>query len=91
MYLLNIQSSPRRSRSVSIAVADAFLEVYRQVCPDAIVDSLNVWEEKLPDSTRKASAQNTKELTTSRWMRPSKKFGIASRRWLHALKEQIAS
>src|ERR1700730_16538815 len=34
MYLLNIQSSPRRSRSASIAVADAFLETYRQVCPE---------------------------------------------------------
>jgi FMN-dependent NADH-azoreductase len=49
MYLLNIQSSPRRSRSASIAVADAFLEAYSQVCPEAIVDTLNVWDEKLPE------------------------------------------
>jgi FMN-dependent NADH-azoreductase len=49
MYLLNIQSSPRRARSVSIAVADAFVEAYRQVCPDVIVDTLNVWEENLPN------------------------------------------
>jgi FMN-dependent NADH-azoreductase len=54
MYLLNIQSSPRRSRSVSIAVADAFLEGYRQVCPQAIVDTLNVWEEKLPEFDQEA-------------------------------------
>jgi FMN-dependent NADH-azoreductase len=54
MYLLNIQSSPCRSRSVSIAVADAFLEVSRKVCPDAIVDTLNVWEEKLPEFDQEA-------------------------------------
>ena len=45
MHLLNIQSSPRGPRSASIAVADAFLEAYRQVCPGLIVDTLNVWEE----------------------------------------------
>jgi FMN-dependent NADH-azoreductase len=54
MYLLNIQSSPRRSRSASIAVADAFLEAYRQVCPEAIVDTLNVWDEKLPEFDQEA-------------------------------------
>jgi FMN-dependent NADH-azoreductase len=54
MYLLNIQSSPRRGRSASIAVADAFLEAYLRVCPDAIVDTLNVWEEKLPEFDQEA-------------------------------------
>jgi FMN-dependent NADH-azoreductase len=54
MYLLNIQSSPRRSRSASIAVADAFVETYRQVCPEVIVDTLNVWEEKLPEFDQEA-------------------------------------
>ena len=54
MYLLNIQSSPRRSRSASIAVADAFLEAYRQVCPEAIVDTLNVSDEKLPEFHQEA-------------------------------------
>jgi FMN-dependent NADH-azoreductase len=54
MYLLNIQSSPRRSRSASIAVADAFLEKYRQVCPEVIVDTLNGWEEKLPEFDQEA-------------------------------------
>ena len=54
MYLLNIQSSPRRTRSASIAVADAFLEAYRQVCPEVIVDTLNVGEEKLPEFDQEA-------------------------------------
>ena len=49
MRLLNIQSSPRGPRSASIAVADAFLEAYRKTCPGLVVDTLNVWEEKLPE------------------------------------------
>src|ERR1700758_3676467 len=54
MYLLNIQSPPRRSRAASIAVADAFLEAYRHVCPEVIVDNLNVWQEKLPEFDQEA-------------------------------------
>jgi FMN-dependent NADH-azoreductase len=54
VYLLNIQSSPRRSRSSSIAVADAFLETYRRVYPEVIVDTLNVWEEQLPEFDQEA-------------------------------------
>jgi FMN-dependent NADH-azoreductase len=49
MRLLNIQSSPRGSRSVSIAVSNAFLEAYIQARPGVTIDSLNVWEENLPD------------------------------------------
>ena len=54
MHLLNIQSSPRRARSASIAVAEAFVETYRQVCPEVIVDTLNVWEENLPEFDQEA-------------------------------------
>src|SRR5580692_10149373 len=49
MRLLNIEASPRGSRSASIAVTNAFLEAYRQARPGVMVDTLNVWEEKLPD------------------------------------------
>ena len=54
MRLLNIESSPRGSKSASIAVTNAFLETYRQVCPGVMVDTLNVWEEKLPDFDQEA-------------------------------------
>ena len=54
MRLLNIESSPRGSRSASIAVTSAFLEAYRQVCPEVMVDTLNVWKEKLPDFDQEA-------------------------------------
>jgi FMN-dependent NADH-azoreductase len=35
-------------------VADAFLEAHRQVCPEVIVDRLNVWEENLPEFDQEA-------------------------------------
>ena len=49
MILLNIQASPRGSRSISIAATDAFVEAYRTAHPDVRVDNLNVWEEGLPE------------------------------------------
>jgi FMN-dependent NADH-azoreductase len=54
MRLLNIESSPRGSKSASVAVTSAFLEAYRQACPGVMVDTLNVWEEKLPDFDQEA-------------------------------------
>ena len=54
MHLLHIQSSPRGPKSVSSAVTDAFLEAYRQACPELTVDTLNVWEENLPEFDQEA-------------------------------------
>ncbi len=54
MHLLYIQSSPRGARSVSIAITDAFLEAYRQACAGLTVDTLNVWEENLPEFDQEA-------------------------------------
>jgi len=54
MRILNIESSPRGSRSASIAVTSAFLEAYRQACPGVVVDTLNVWEAKLPGFVQQA-------------------------------------
>ena len=54
MHLLYIQSSPRGPRSVSSAVADAFLQAYRQACSELTVDTLNVWEENLPEFDQEA-------------------------------------
>ena len=49
MRLLSIESSPRGDQSVSIAVANAFLATYRKTSPLVEVDTLNVWDERLPD------------------------------------------
>jgi FMN-dependent NADH-azoreductase len=54
MHLLYIQSSPRGPRSVSTAVADAFLQAYREVCRELSVDTLNVWDENLPEFDQEA-------------------------------------
>src|SRR3977135_3252469 len=49
-----MDASPRGARSGAIAVTSAFLEAYRQACPGVVVDTLNVWEEKLPDFDQEA-------------------------------------
>jgi FMN-dependent NADH-azoreductase len=54
MCLLNIESSPRGFKSAPMAVTNAFLEAYRQACPGVVIDTLNVWEEKLPDFDQEA-------------------------------------
>jgi|GEM_PF-6020025 len=67
MRPLNIESSPRGLKSASIAISNAFIEAYRQICPEKVVglkrahypeevldDTLNVWDEKLPDFDQEA-------------------------------------
>lgn len=54
MRLLNIESSPRGRRSASISIANAFIDAYGKACPALQVDTLNVWEEDLPEFDGKA-------------------------------------
>jgi len=46
--LLYVQASPRIGRSHSIAVADAFVDAYRQSHPSDHVKTLNVFRAKIP-------------------------------------------
>ncbi len=46
--LLYIESSPRKERSHSIKVADAFLDAYRSANPVDEVDTLDLWSTELP-------------------------------------------
>jgi FMN-dependent NADH-azoreductase len=75
MRLLNIVSSPRGSGSASIAVANAFLEAYRQACPGVMVDTLNVWEEKLPDFDQEAIGAKYKGVNKER-MDPGRETAV---------------
>jgi FMN-dependent NADH-azoreductase len=75
MRLLNIVSSPRGSRSASITVANAFLEAYRQACPEVMVDTLNVWEEKLPDFDQEAIGAKYKGVNRER-MDPGRETAV---------------
>lgn len=47
--LLYIESSPRKSRSKSIKVANAFLDHYRMANPDDEIVPLDLWEKSLPE------------------------------------------
>lgn len=47
--LLYIESSPRKSRSKSIEVATAFLEAYKATNPDDTVETIDLWQVKLPE------------------------------------------
>ncbi len=46
--LLYIESSPRKQRSHSIKVAEAFLASYRRAHPDDRIDRIDLWQESLP-------------------------------------------
>ena len=47
--LLHIESSPRGSRSASLAVANQFLESYRTAHPSDAVETLDLWQATLPE------------------------------------------
>lgn len=47
--LLYIESSPRKNRSKSIAVAHKFIEKYKAVNPQDEIITLDLWEKQLPE------------------------------------------
>jgi FMN-dependent NADH-azoreductase len=48
MNILNIVTSPRKEKSASTAIVNAFLSEYRAHIGDVTVDTLDIWQEKLP-------------------------------------------
>jgi FMN-dependent NADH-azoreductase len=49
MRVLNIVTSPRQDRSASRVLVDAFLREYGKQADDLVVDTLDVWQERLPE------------------------------------------
>jgi FMN-dependent NADH-azoreductase len=49
MNLLNIVTSPRMEKSASNAIVNAFLAEYRERVGDVTVDTLDIWQERLPE------------------------------------------
>ena len=47
--LLYIEVSPRKERSHSIAVAEAFLDAYSAANPDHEIDKMDLWDTELPE------------------------------------------
>ncbi len=72
--LLYIQASPRGGRSHPIAVADAFVESYRQHNPDDEVITLDISRASLPPLRAWRSRQSTRSSTAK---------NIPGRNWMH--------
>ncbi|HSZ50658.1 MAG TPA: NAD(P)H-dependent oxidoreductase [Caulobacteraceae bacterium] len=49
MQVLKIVASPRGDQSVSCALVDAFVREYMTKADDVVVDTLDVWQERLPE------------------------------------------
>ncbi|WP_084961041.1 FMN-dependent NADH-azoreductase [Thermoactinospora rubra] len=47
--LLHISASPRGAASVSLSIAEAFLDAYREANPGAVVDRFDLWDGTLPE------------------------------------------
>jgi FMN-dependent NADH-azoreductase len=47
--LLHIESSPRKTRSASLDVANAYIDAYRATHPDHTIDVLDLWSIELPE------------------------------------------
>jgi FMN-dependent NADH-azoreductase len=58
--LLYIVGSPRESASESSTIANSFLKQYKETNPDAVIDELNLWKDKIPAfDGNKAAAKMT--------------------------------
>jgi FMN-dependent NADH-azoreductase len=47
--LLYVRTSPRGEASKSIQIADAYLAAYREAHPDALIETVDLWELGLPE------------------------------------------
>ena len=56
MKLLHISASPRGERSESLAIANTFLDVFREVHPDVDVEQFDLWDGTLPAFGPEAAA-----------------------------------
>ena len=54
--LLHVSASPRGFASESRALADAFLEAYRETHPDADIETFDLWDGSLPEFGTAAAA-----------------------------------
>jgi FMN-dependent NADH-azoreductase len=59
--LLEIQSSPRGESSDSITLTKLFIEARKSGNNSIVVDTLNVWHERLPEFDYEALERSTKQ------------------------------
>jgi FMN-dependent NADH-azoreductase len=75
MNILNIVTSPRKEKSASTAVVNAFLSEYGERVRDVTVDRLDIWQEQLPEFDAEAidakykgvSGESMTPVETARW------------------------
>jgi len=60
MHILNIVTSPRKEKSASTAIVNAFLAEYREHVRDVTVDGWIFGKSNFPSSTRMQSMPNTR-------------------------------
>jgi FMN-dependent NADH-azoreductase len=89
--VLNIRSSPRGAKSVSIAVTNAFLDAYRALHSDVTIDTLNVWGQHLPDFDQEAIGAKYKGVNKQPMDQAETAIGTKSRNWRCAFSERLAS
>ena len=65
MRLLEIQSSPRGESSDSITLAKSFIEACKSDNGSIVVDTLNVWHERLPEFDYEAIGAKYKAVTNA--------------------------
>ena len=63
MHILKIVSSPRKEKSASAAIVDAFLSEYKERAGNLSVDTLDVWQERLPEFDSEAINAKYKGVT----------------------------
>jgi FMN-dependent NADH-azoreductase len=91
MHLLNIQSSPRGAKSASIATTNAFLDAYQALHSDVTIDTLNVWEENLPDFDQEAIGAKYKGVNKQPMDQAEAVVWDKSKNWRCAFSKRLAS
>jgi len=75
MRILKIVTSPRKEKSASTAIVNAFLSEYREHVRDVTVDRLDIWQEQLPEFDAEAinakykgvSSESMTPIETATW------------------------
>ena len=75
MKLLEIQSSPRGEASDSIALTKSFIEACKSDDTSVIVDTLNVWHERLPEFNYEAIGAKYKAVKHEKMTDQSPTYG----------------
>jgi len=77
MNILNIVTSPRKEKSASSAIVNAFLSEYRAHVGNVTIDTLDIWQEQLPEFDAEAisakykgvSGESMTPVETATWER----------------------